>query len=344
MKHKCLAAFLVFLLFFTISGIIGFYQVQKLTSPDFVVQTLNESGIYNNLDNLGDLLAQSNKEQSPQSKMFFRALTKNVDPNWVKSQIETNMPLFTNYLSGKNQTLDIVFDLTKYKQNLPASLKQAIEETAKELPSCQEGQPQTQDNFPICLPQGTTPEQITAQISPSNLQSLVNEIPNTYKLSDAVKNPEKTFYGPRLAYKILNIGFIALIILTIIFLGLLAILGLSYWPALLKWIGLALVLPAGLNLLLDGIFILTQISIQNSILKGVNPQFLPIMTPIIESLNRNLMKPGFLISGIIFGVGLILIILSYAIPHLPEPKIAKPSAPPPQSPQSSPQPQTQPAK
>ncbi len=117
MKHKCLAAFIVFLLFFTISGIIGFYQVQKLTSPDFVIKTLNESGIYNNLDNLGEILSQSSEEQSPQSKMYFRALTKNVDPNWVQSQVEVNLPLFIVYLSGKKPTLDVTFNLTRYKAN-----------------------------------------------------------------------------------------------------------------------------------------------------------------------------------------------------------------------------------
>ena len=320
MKHKCLAAFIVFLLFLTISGIIGFYQVQKLTNPDFVIETLNESGIYNNLEGLGDVLAQSDKEQSPQSKIYFRALAKNVDPNWVQSQIEINLPLFTDYLSRKTPTFDVTFDLRKYKENLPASFREAITETSKELPTCKEGQPQTQDNFPTCLPAGTTPEQIVSQISDSDIQSMVNEIPNTYNLSDAVKNPEKTFYGPKLAFTIMNIGLIVLIVLTIIFLGLLAILGLSYWPAILRWIGLALVLPAGLNLLMDGIWQLIQASVQGEFLKGINPQVLPIVTPLIETLNQNLMKPGFLISGIIFGVGLILIILSYALPHPPEPK------------------------
>ncbi len=199
------------------------------------------------------------------------------------------------------------------------------------MPTCQEGQPTTQDGFPSCLPQGTTPEQVSSQISAAEIQSLVNEIPDTYKLSEGIKNPEKTFSGAKLGFTIMNIGSIILIVLTIILLGLLVILDLTYWPAMLRWAGLALVLPAGLNLLLDGIFFLTQTSIQNSVLKGVNPQFTPIVMPIIETLNRNLMKPGFLISGIIFAVGLILIILSYALPHPPE---VKPTPPQPvQNPQ-----------
>lgn len=336
MKHKCLAAFIVFLLFFTISGIIGFYQVQKISKPEFVIKVLNESGIYNNLDSLGEIIAQSDEEQTPQSKMYFRALTKNVDPSLVKSQIEVNLPLFTDYLSSKTSTLDVTFDLKKYKANLPASIKEAILETAKELPTCQGDQAPTQDDFPTCIPAGTTPEQIAAQISPANIQAMVDEIPDTYKLSEGIKNPNQTFYGARLGFTIMNIGFIALIVLTIIFLGLLALLGLSYWPSILRWIGLALVLPAGLNLLMDGIFLLVQSTVQTSGLKGVNAQYLPIVTPIFESLNRNLMKPGFLISGIIFGAGLILIILSYAIPH---PSELKPPTKPTPPPQPQPQPQ-----
>lgn len=320
MKHKCLAVFIVFLLFFTISGIIGFYQVKKMINPQFVIINLNQSGIYNNLDILGDILAKSGKEQNPQSKMYFRALSKNIDPTWVQSHVEVNLPLFTNYLCKKTPTLDVVFDLTKYKENLPASFQEAILETSKELPTCEAGQPQTQDNFPTCLPHGTTPEQISSQITAADIQSLVNEIPDTYKLSDSIKNPEQTFRGAKLAFTILNIGFIALIVLSIILLGILALMGLSYWPAIPRWLGLALVLPAGLNLILDGVFSLVQTSVQSSALKGINPQYLPIVTPILETLNRNLMKPGFIISGLVFGVGLILIILSYAVPHPPENK------------------------
>jgi len=320
MKHKCLASFLVFLLFFTIAGIIGFYQVQKLSSANLLIKILNESGIYNNLDSLGNILEQSNRDQSPQSKIYFLALAKNIDPNWVRSQVEVNLPLLMDYLNSRNSNLDITFDLRKYKENLPENFREAIAETASDLPPCQEGQPQTQDNFPTCLSAGVTPEQISTQISAADIQSLVNEVHDTYKLSEVVKNPDKTFSQAKLILKILNIGFIASVILSIIFLGLLAILGLSYWPAILRWIGFALALPAGLNLAMDGIWQLVQGSIQDQFIKGFNPDYLPIINPLIGSLSRNLLKPGFIISGIIFGVGLVLIIISYAIPHPPEPE------------------------
>jgi len=319
MKHKCLASFLVLLLFFSISGIIVFYQVQKLTSANFLIKILNESRIYNNIDSFGKIIEQGNQDQSPQSKIYFQALAKNIDPNWVKSQIEVNLPKFMDYLNSSNPNLDITFDLRKYKENLPQNFREAIAETASDLPPCQEGQAQIEDNFPTCLPTGVSAEQISTQISAADIQSLVNEVHDTYNLSEVVKNPDKTFSQVRLILKILNIGLIVSVILTIILLGLLVILGLSYRPAILRWTGVALVLPSGLNLLLDGVYQLVQPNIQGAVLKGLNPQVLPIISPIIGTLSQNLMKPGFLISAIIFSVGFILIILSYALPHPPSP-------------------------
>lgn len=330
MRHKCLASLIVFILFFTISAVIGFWQTKKIASPDFVIKTLNESGIYNNLDTLGDLLAQSEKEQSTQAKVYFRALTGNINPTWVQGQVESNLPLFINYLLSNQPALNVVFDLREYKKTLPESFKEALEETVKELPICSQGQVSEQNqDFPSCIPQGTTPEQMAAQLTPEDIQSLVNEIPDTYRLSEVIKNPEQTFGRAKLAFSLMNIGFIVLITISIILLGLLAILGRAYWPSIPRWIGLALALPAGLNLLLDGIWLFLQGSVQSEILKGFNPQFLPVIAPLVETLNRNLIRPGFLISGIIFGAGFILIILSYAIPHPPEPKpVPKPTQSP----------------
>ena len=227
--------------------------------------------------------------------------------------------------------------MTTYKQTLPETTKIVLTEEIQNLPVCQTGESIENNQIPTCIPQGTNADQIVAQITPEDYQHLVNEVPDTIQFTDLVKNPDQTFARAKISFQILRWGLILTIILSIIFLGILALMGLGYWPSILRWFGVALVIPAGANLLAVGLWQLLHLTIQNQILSGFNPQALPYVTPIIETLNNNFLKPATVFSSVIFILGLIMIILSYALSHPPEPRPPAKVPAAPTSPQPKPQ-------
>lgn len=310
MKHRCLASFIVFVLFFSILAFIGFSEVKSMLSAKFVAKFLEKSQVYNNLDDIGRQIANSSADE--QSKTLILAITQNLDPLWIKKEINTNLTPLFDYLWGKSKKLNIVIDTTPFKNRLPANFSSQIEELLKSMPACPPEQTTqtttTEENAPPCL-------SVSAR---NNLQALA-QLPNQINLSDYVKNPDSFLDRTKLSFRAIKIGYWVSLILSLLLLGCLVLLGLGWWPSILRWTGLSLVLPSGFALLTDLLWKVSQISLENRYLPTLSAEVRPIVIPIINAFSSEAFRTGIILAGVIFLIGVTLIILSYALPHPPSP-------------------------
>ncbi|MDZ7586158.1 MAG: hypothetical protein U0946_00245 [Patescibacteria group bacterium] len=324
MRHKCLAAFIVLILYFSITTFVCLVEFKILTKPKTITTTLAESGIYENLPKFIEQLYVKDKKTDLQTKILITGLIKSINPQVIKAEIEKNSESFLNYLNGKTTTPNVTFDLQDLKSNLKNNLPGILTKEMVNLPACAPGiepNPSGNSGLPECIPQGTTPEQMQQAMQTSNyVDEIVKEIPDTYSLGQ-IKNIDKTFANIKLAFKILNIAYYASIIISLILLGCLALLGRAWWPSIPRWIGVSLILPSGSLLLLNLLSKALPQILSGQIYKGFDPEIVKFINPVIESVNNNTLEISFIYSGVIFAVGLILIVLSYVLPHPPEPKL-----------------------
>lgn len=351
MRHKCLAVFLVFLLYFTVTGIIVFWELRMITATDFLTKTFKEANVYQNIAKMANTLAA---ESDFQTKVLMQYYAENMPPDYLQNEIEKNFQPFLTYLNGESAQPNVVFDLRPFKSRIESNTNQLnaiISDTVEQLPVCtaeqeqellsqtqneqtNEGPPEERSAL-SCRPANMSAEAMAAELKKKmNIESLTSPLPDSYNLATDLKNPDQTFRAAKLAFKIIRWGFWVNLILTFILMGFLVLLGRSWWPSIPRWIGWSLVLPSGSILLMNLSWNFLQTTIQNKLAGGFDPQIYQNFNPLFETINKNTLAASFLISGIIFGLGLILIILSYALPHPPEPKPApKPSQPQSQQPQ-----------
>ncbi len=325
MKHRCLAIFIVFVLFFTILGFIIFAETRMILTAKFVGNFLNQSQIYNNIGRIGQEIANATGDDN--SKTLVLAVTQNIDPNWIKSVVNTNLSPLFDYFWNRTSKLNVVIDTTPFKNKLPANFASQIEELLRTMPQCPEGPPTNMDeNAPPCL----------SAAARTNLQALA-QMPNSINLADYVKNPDNSLGRTKASFTFIRFGFWFELILSIILMGILVLLGRGWWPSIPRWIGLALVLPSGVAILGDLLWKVSVSALQTQYLPTLSTTIRPIVAPIIAAFNAQTLLAGLILAGSLFFAGWIMIILSYALPHPPEPKpVAKPVVAPPVPPKATP--------
>ena len=261
MKHKCLAFFIVFLLFFTISSVISFYQLRQITTVKFIKLTLNQSGLYSNIGKIIDNTI-STQSTNTEEEAYLKSILLNIDPIWAQSEIEKNVPLLIEYLNSQSDALNVNIDLTPLK----------------------------------------------SQVSDPSFSTL---IPDQYKLTDSIKNPDVTFYKAKLIFKVFQYGFIVSLILSVLLILFLLLLGLPNWQAIFRTIGWAIVIPALVNLIFGFGWLILKEPLKNQVIGGFKPELVPYLNPVIHTLNNNIFTPSILLSFIILIIGFITVIISY---------------------------------
>ncbi len=310
MRHKCLASFIIFLLFFSVLSFIGFFQLRLVLTAKFTSNFLAKTNIYNSLAKIGEEMA--NSAEDSESKRTILSISQAIDPVWLKKQVDTNLPPFFDYMWGKTKKLNLVIDTSVVKAKIPADVQKGLTDMLKSVPECKPGQSPSQatdPNTPQCVDSATY----------RNLQTL-SQLPDTINLGDYIKNPDQTFGRTKFTFALIKIGYWAGLILSLIWMGILALLGRKWWPSIPRWIGLGLVIPSGWALLNDLLARLILPPIQAQISGGLSPQASPIVKPIIYAIDGQTFIIGIILAGSIFLVGWILIIFSYILPHPPEPK------------------------
>ena len=337
MRYKCLAAFIVFVLFFSITGTIIFAQTRSMLSANFINQILKEANFYDSANQLLKTIATSDKS-AVESKILLQSVGVSINPTNFQQEIEKNLPQIMNYLNNQGSLENISFDLRTFKNNfsniVPNDLSSIIDDQLNSLPPCPEDFVYESPLNLTCLPVSLPKDQIKADLLKSfDINQLLDDVPDTYKLSD-ITSSEKTFKSAKTVFNILKWGFWINLVLSIILILLLIILGLKYWPSIPRWVGFSLALPSAVLLifgLLSNMFspiLITQIS------QSLSSALSQLLIPIIETVNHKTVASSLLISGIVFAVGIVLIIISYAVPHPPEPKPAENQIPPQPKPQS----------
>ncbi len=337
MRHKCLAAFIVFVLFFTIVLTIGFYEARLMANAKFINKALDDSGIYNNVNEFAELIVSDEQGLDFQLNILLKYFALNIDSSYLKSEVEKNSVSLFKYLNNETTQPNVVFDLRPLKTNMLSNFSSKfpaiVSEEVDRLELCLTDTLFSDDMIilPDCLPQGVTKEQYKNIIVETyDINEMLSDFPDIYNMEESVQNPKETFGAIKMSFVILKIGFWTSLIVSLILLGVLALLGRSYWPSIPRWIGLSLVVPSGVVLLLELIGFAMQSFFQGQYTSGVDQKIITLLEPILQSINQNIIATSIILPVIIFGLGWILIILSYAIPHPPEPKSEskQPQAPP----------------
>jgi len=332
MKHRCLAVFIVFVLFFTIYGFITFGVFRAISTARFLNQAFASSNFYNNINEFANSLAAGSENQGIQSKIFIKLLGELIEPADLKAQIERNSTVFIGYLKNEKSTLDVSFDLKKIKSSIKLEsgiiLPPIITDEIKNLPTCEGGQPTTEKID--CIPANTSQVDFANQLMKNyNPDDLLKMLPDQFVLADYVKNPAQTFYGPRLFYTIIKIGFYLDLILSLIFIFFLILLGKNETASVFRWTGVALMIPGGVSLI--EFFLskpLSSIATQQ-IYAGLKHESIKFISPVVDAVTSGSTHITLIYSGTVFFLGLILIIISFIVPHtdtpVPLPQPPKPS-------------------
>ncbi|MEK7143127.1 MAG: hypothetical protein AAB785_02865 [Patescibacteria group bacterium] len=336
MRHKCLAALIVFVLFFSVSGFISFWEIRYLTKPEsnFLPKILDQSGFYGNLDELTASIFQNQSTQNnPQTEILTKLIASSLEPVYLKQQVEKNYQPFLSYLNRKTIKPEVVFDLRPFKnilrQNAPEKIENYTDEIIDKLPVCEEDivpTDQKEQEMPACIPRNTTPDtykqQIVKNLSPNEL---LKDVPDQYNLATDLKDPEKTFFKTKIVFLIFKIGFWGNLILTLILIGCLYLLSRPWWRSFLGWTGWTLIFPSGSIMLLNFFAGFMQKITADQLNLVQNKELILLLQPLLDKTTENTLALSYRLSGVILGLGIILVIISFFLPK--PPPVPKPTPP-----------------
>ena len=288
--------------------------MKKITGSDFLMDTFDKSGLYTNLPGI---VSESfkNMKGSTEENIAFQIISKAVEPKYLKTQVDTNLPLFIDYLNGKRETLDVKLDLKPFKAAMlnqtPAEIQKTIAEALKTMPVCTSTQDPNDPNA-NCRPASMDPTtSASSMASTFKSNSFVGEVPDDYTFQQNIQNPDAYFSSAKRSFRILNIAFLVSLILSFILIGILVLMGKSVWPSILRFLGFALVLPSGLQLIIVVIGKASLNPLISACVAKASPSMANLLKPVISVFANNIFNVTLLYAGIVFFVGLMMIILSY---------------------------------
>jgi len=299
MRHRGWAVFFVLILFSTIQGLIVALEFNALLKPEAINKILAEAKIYENLPEIIQAINEEAAKQNPEQKtediqnqIMIEVLTSLLEPATIKKEVEKNTYLLTDYLNNKRPLSDVSFDLRDLKKNVEKNLPAIISENLKDLP-----------------PQ---------QGSSANLsEAILKSIPFSFSLSE-IKNSEQTFAKVKLTYKLTRFSPWIFGGLSLFLLLILAYWGRSSKRTIFKWWSISLLLPAGSYLIFcllgnliseySKTYTYSQLGAQ------VNQTLIAAMMPFFDAINQNTLPVAYLYSGILFGLGLLFLIISFFFP------------------------------
>lgn len=314
MKHPVLGVFIIIFLFLSISVTLTGWQLKKTTSAKFIIKTLDQSGLYNNLPKLVDEAFSSSQNGS--DAIAFKIISTAVEPTYLKTQVEKNLPNFMAYLNGKRATPDVEIDFRPIKAAVGskslAELEDIISQAMVALPTCTGSEDTSNGQIANCRPETMDAGTASASMA-ENLKNnpLLGASPDTYNLAQNIADPDTYFANAKASFKVLNITFLVSLIISIVLLTLLFLMGLNPWQAGLRWTGYALMLPGAFHLVVS---LVGKASINPGLTacaSKVNPTTAALLKPVIAVFANNIFNISMFYAGILFFLGLVMIILSY---------------------------------
>lgn len=310
MKNKCLGVFLIFLVFpFIILSILELSIVRNLTTAKFYKQAFFSTNAYSKTEKL----IQSSSNQSETN--ILTTLAGNMNENWLKQNTEVNLDEYFKFLNGKSTLPNLAIDLTNLKKDLKPSADLPAE-TIKLIPD-----KLSFDTYKEFLTK--LESEVKAQGIQQDLGDIQNQIKSAENISTQYKN---NLEAARRSFMYGKIIYYAILIFTLLLLLAIALGAKSSWASVFRWIGNALIYPSGVLAIFmyiasSGSAACVKVFDKLNTSSDIKILLKDMCFYLIKQFTENTLK----FSLIVFGIGAILIIISYIIPS--SSKKANPTTP-----------------
>lgn len=239
-----------------------------LINPGYYKAQFEKLDLYEKLSNdvvpslMQSLFASNEQGQSAQinTQELTSSIKKVITPDKLKNAAETFFNSLNDYLKGATSTLSGKIDLREIKKSAGDILEITMKAQINNLRDCTPDESakatQNKSEMPTCLPNGVTKEQLLSGISISDQDKneFSKNIPDEFDLAvyfDANQNPQNARLL-QMAKTYVGYFNLSLTILSIVCAVLLILIWLLVWKpisSVLKWLGISIIIPAGIILL-----------------------------------------------------------------------------------------------
>jgi hypothetical protein len=306
--NKCLGVFLIFLAFpFVVLSILELSFFRDFTRSQFYKTILKQSNSYQGTSNL------IGKNEVPSQTNIVSMLSQSINAQWLQANTEQNLDNFFAFLNGKTSQANLSINLSSLKANLKPTTD-VPQDVINLIPNqlSIDSYQTFLTNLEQEIKKQSAGDAISTQMAQQDISNIQNQIQNTNNISGQYQNNLNNIKRGFFLSKIVGFAILAVTLLLLLFIGLAARTDIS---AVTRWIGNALVYPAGLMVVF--FYILGRGS--PLCIKAINnlnasADIKNILRGIGSSAIQNISLDGMKIAGAFFIGGLILIIISYLIP------------------------------
>lgn len=188
-----------------------------------------------------------------------KVLEETVKPQWLQGQVETAISNFFDFANGKNNDLNIVLALSEIKKSAAENLSGTFRAKMETLPTCtaeelKKLQSQNKEGgFSFnCKPSGASSQDLEEMVmsSVTGKDGLLSQLPDQFNIGEAILKKPGANESILRFFTIFGMVFRALSIALGILILLLALINRKYWPGMLKWLSIPLMIPAAIVLVL----------------------------------------------------------------------------------------------
>ncbi len=334
MRNSCLATLIAFLLVIFLNTFIIATQIRALSNPKFLLTIFKASEILTQVSQSVDAMAEAQRKEGKanlNSIALTKAIVLSIDPALLEAETNKTMTIFLDYVQGRSKTLDASINLVPWKKSFqekwpviaPATFKTEYEK----LPPCPEGEaPQkTEDGQMIinCKSSSLTAEAVGESARAADLSEFFKIVPDQFSLNTFATQNKAVLERIRLGFSVLNLVFWVSLVLSILSVAGLVALGWPNFRAIAGWLGWIFVIVSALPLSLE-IFSRKIIALlEGAFTAKLDPALSQIILTLLDNLAGQTVRATILVVAAIFGLGVILVILSFVLPKY-EQKITPP--------------------
>lgn len=236
----------------------------SLLNSDFLKNTFIKADLYNSILDDGASSLLKTVEKNAQfglgplnAEDISLILKSSISAGWLQNQTETAIDNYSSFAYGKTDKLEIILPLIDFKKSLSQNIEQNLINKLENLPNCtneQLKQLQSEEGLKSinCKPAGTNTKEISESLTKdiTGKGGLISQLPDNYNLTEKISaNPAKTEALQRF-YKIFNLIFKALLLASSIILAIIALINIKYFPGMLKWLCIPIMIPSLIILIL----------------------------------------------------------------------------------------------
>ncbi|OGD57439.1 hypothetical protein A2V71_03395 [Candidatus Berkelbacteria bacterium RBG_13_40_8] len=304
MQNRCLGVFLIFLVVpLVFLSILEIVFLSDFTSSRFYKNLLTKNNSYSQS---AELIQKGNIE----SGNFLADAAQNINASWLQENVEYNLDALFNFLGGKTATSQMSINLTNLKKNLtpiPDLSADAIAMIPDRL---------TFDSYKTFLEdlKGDLEKQSQGQqaLIAQDIEDINSQIQTVDNLSAQFDN---NLSSAKQAFFLAKVIAYVIFALTLMLLVIIAIICRRHPPAIFRWVGDALFIPA-LVLFLATLFSQQLITNYLSPLRifKLTQETQSLVVPLYRTSINEIFSDIIKISFIVAFIGLSFIVLSYILP------------------------------